>query len=248
MTTGLCKYDSCWDTARAEQAEGRVLEDDAVLLATDFEGGNGADIRRVGPDHYAIRLEPEPGAHRFSHMGYYFCFGVRNRQAQPRSVRIRLEAVGFDGNWTEGTRHVVLRRDGRWGQLDPAAIHPVEDLTDTIDIELALSAAGDPHDTVFASNFHWWPYTEMVQHLKTRRGAEVREIGRSFQGRPIYAVEIGSQDQRAPCMVHAQTAQPSEMGSLACRAMTSEEDRTPTTYDQVLARRGERKRKRNEVK
>ena len=219
MMSGLCRYNPCWDTTRGEQAEGRVLEDDAILLATDFEGGNGTDLRRLGPDHYAIGLEPEPGEHRFSGMGYYFCFGVRNLQDKRRSIRIRLEAVGFDGKWAEDTRHVVLRRGRRWGQLDPAAIHPVSGVTDTIDIDLTLPAASDPDSTVFASNFHWWPYTEMVEHIQALDGAEVREIGRSFQGRPIYAVEIGRTDERAPCVVHAQTAQPSEMGSLACRAM-----------------------------
>jgi hypothetical protein len=48
---------------------------------------------------------------------------------------------------------------------------------------------------------------------------QVHEIGRSFQNRPIYAVEFGNDADDAPCMIHAQTPQPSEMGSLACRAM-----------------------------
>jgi hypothetical protein len=59
----------------------------------------------------------------------------------------------------------------------------------------------------------------MVQYLRTLTDVQVHEIGRSFGNRPIYAVEIGSDDNDAPCMIHTQTPQPSEMGSLACRAM-----------------------------
>jgi hypothetical protein len=74
---------------------------------------------------------------------------------------------------------------------------------------------------VFVSNYHWWPYTEMVAWLRgvPRDQAQVVEVGRSFLGRPIYSVEIGDRSAHAPCMVHTQTTQPSEMGSLACRAM-----------------------------
>ena len=32
-------------------------------------------------------------------------------------------------------------------------------------------------------------------------------------------IEIGREGPEAPCMVHTQTPQPSEMGSLACRAL-----------------------------
>jgi hypothetical protein len=92
-------------------------------------------------------------------------------------------------------------------------------MTDTIDVEIPLPGVGEPDNTLFASNFHWWPYSEMVQYLQTLTDARVHEIGRSFQNRPIYAVEIGHDDDDLPCMIHTQTPQPSEMGSLACRAM-----------------------------
>ena len=51
---GLAAQDPVWDQARAQGVSGRVYEDDSLLIATDFEGGNGTDIRRVGPDRYAI--------------------------------------------------------------------------------------------------------------------------------------------------------------------------------------------------
>jgi murein tripeptide amidase MpaA len=47
----------------------------------------------------------------------------------------------------------------------------------------------------------------------------VREIGRSYQGRPLFAVEIGREEADAPTLVQTQTPQPSEMGSLTCKAL-----------------------------
>jgi len=217
--SGLHKYNLCWEIIRAQGSETRVLENDSILIATDFEGGNGAELRRLDNDYYAVRLEPEPGMHEYSGKAYYFCFGIRNKRAESRSVRVRIEAYGWDGKWAEQTRHVVLRRGERWSQLNPAAIHQFEGMIDTIDIELPLPDAEEPDNTIFASNFHWWPYSEMVQYLRTLTDVRVHEIGRSFQSRPIYAVEIGNEDNDAPCIIHAQTPQPSEMGSLACRAM-----------------------------
>jgi len=225
--SGLHRYNPCWEAARSQGSETRVYQDDSILIATDFEGGNGDNLRCLDKDYYAVRLEPEPGQHRFSGKAYYFCFGIRNQRTESRRVRVRIETEGWDGNWAKQTKHVVLRRGERWTQLNPADIHPVEGMTDAIDIEIRLPSADEPNNTIFASNFHWWSYSEMVQYLQDleteffpkTRFLFCHEIGRSFQNHPIYAVEIGSEDENAPCMIHAQTPQPSEMGSLACRAM-----------------------------
>ena len=217
--SGLHQCNPCWEDIRAQSNENRVLEYDSILIATDFECGNGADLQRLDKDYYAVRLEPEPGEHIYSGKAYYFCFGIPNRQPEPRTVRVRIEAYGWDGRWAEQTKHVVLRRGECWSQLNPADIHPAEGITDTIDIALSLPGSNESNNTIFASNFHWWPYSEMVQYLQTLTDVQIHEIGHSFQNRPIYAVEIGTDDNDAPCMIHAQTPQPSEMGSLACRAM-----------------------------
>ena len=243
----LSHYNPAWDQARARDGgAGRVLEDDSVLLATDFEGGNGAELRRIGPDHYAMRLETEPGEHAYSGNGYYLCFGVRNRRGAARTIRVRVQApTKPEWRWAAQMRHMVLRRGGEWSQLDPEAIVPVEGAGDTVDIEVPLAGIGETDGVVFVSNYHWWPYSEAVEWprgLPAER-ARVSEVGRSFQGRAIYAVEIGGAGKPhsgdggaasvrrtraedgpedagdAPCMVHTQTTQPSEMGSLACRGM-----------------------------
>ena len=75
---GLSKHDPIWDQARAG-GQGRVYEDAQILLGTDFEGGNGTDIRRLGADSFAITLEDEPGGHDYSGKPYYVCFGIRNK-------------------------------------------------------------------------------------------------------------------------------------------------------------------------
>jgi hypothetical protein len=214
-----------WEQARAQGGELRGYEDDSIELATDFESGNGTELRRIGPNHYAVTLETEPGEHPYSGNGYYLCVGVVNRRPEERSVRLRVRAPTKPAwRWAPQMQHMILRRGGEWSQLDPRAIQPVEGTGDTVDVEVPLPAGGseDGQDgAVFVSNYHWWPYSEAVEwlrHLPADR-ARVTEIGRSFQGRAIYAVEIGEGGADAPRMVHTQTPQPAEMGSLACKAM-----------------------------
>jgi hypothetical protein len=214
----LAGYDPRWERVRTRGDASRVYDGPDVLLATDFEGGNGAGIRQLGQDLYRIALEPEPGAHRFSGSSYYYCFGIQNKAVAPRRVRVRLEANAPGSEcFGSGVRHAVLRRGGRWSQLDPQAIRAVEGAEDALELELLLPRADDPDSVLFLSDFHWWPYSEVVDCIRSLDGVRVREIGHSYQGRPIYAVEIGPAD--APCMVHAATPQPSEMGHLACKAM-----------------------------
>jgi hypothetical protein len=115
---------------------------------------------------------------------------------------------------------MITRRRGEWVQLDPAAIRPASDRPTLLDVDLQLEPAGEEQEPLFVSNFHWWPYSERVRYMQSIQGVRLREIGRSFQHRPIYAVELGSEDPQAPCILQSQTAQPSEMmGSHAIRAM-----------------------------
>ena len=217
--TGLAQYDPLWQPVRATGEPTRVYEDDQVLIATDFEGGNGAHIRRLGSGEYAVTLEPEPGEHRFSGRSYYYCVGVRSKRPAASTVRLRLEghAHGTE-SFGRDVRHAVLRRGGTWSHLDPSAIRSLGD--DALTLDLPLPAADEPDPVLFVSDFHWWPYSEVAAYVRSLNGVDgvaVREIGRSALGRPLYAVEIGPPG--APCMVHAATPQASEMGHLACRAM-----------------------------
>ena len=223
--SALHAYDPGWEDVRGATAAhpARVYEDDVLLIATDFEGGNGHAITRLDEDRFSVRMEPDPGDHRFKGVGYYACIGVRNKTGAARRIRLQLSARIHRGETWLGQEHMVVRRGGRWGHLDPAALGSAgEDLELTLD----LPAGGDPEsDTLFVSNFHWWPFSERLRYLERVRHragslARIKVIGRSHQGRPIHAVEIGRDDAGAPTIVNAQTTQPSEaMASHACRAL-----------------------------
>ena len=212
-------YNPIWDRTRARAADpGRVFGDRKVMIATDFEGGNGTAICAIGTDHYQIDLEPEPGEHRFQGVAYYLCFAIRNLRRKEARVTVRLRAKVHRNEKFHDHRHMIVRRGGHWSHLPVEAIRPVAQSSDILDLDLALPAAGTPDDLLFISNFHWWPYSEVIAYVRSLSGVRVREIGRSIQGRPILAVEIGTEDPAAPCILQAQTSQASEMmAAHACR-------------------------------
>ena len=213
---GLADYDSRWERG-TRGGRGDVFADGEVLLASDFEGANGYNFRALAPHHYAVDLEKEPGTHRFGGLAYYVCVGVRNKLSRRRRVRLRLNA-NCEGYWGEQSASFQVRHRGEWSEIPTGDIHRVPDLPDSLDLDLTLPPGGREQDgTIFVSNYHWWPYTEMLDWLQAADAGTVRQLGSSFQGRAVYAVEFG--EPRNPTMVHTQTPQPSEMGSLACRAM-----------------------------
>ena len=203
----LHRYDLRWEDVRRDDGA-RAYEDDEILIATDFEGGNGTNIRRFGTDDFGLVLEPDPGDHRFAGVGYYVCFGVANKRSSPRTIRVRLRTrVHFGESWHDH-RHMVVRQAGAWRQLDPAAIGTNRE---DLEVTIRLGGSGRPDATLFVSNFHWWPGSERDAWLATATGGRVREIGTSHEGRAIRALEIGLTEPDAPTIVLAQTTQPSEM-------------------------------------
>ena len=213
---GLADYEPRWERG-TRSGRGDVFADEEVLLASDFEGANGCNFRALAPHHYAVDLEKEPGTHRFGGLAYYVCVGVRNKLPRRRRVRLRLNATS-EGHWGEQSASFQVRHRGEWSEIPTGDIHRVPDLPDSLDLDLTLPPGGGERDgTIFVSNYHWWPYTEMLDWLQMIGAGTVQQIGSSSQGRAVYAVEFG--EPRNPTMVHTQTPQPSEMGSLACRAM-----------------------------
>ena len=211
----LHRYDPRWEDVRRDDGA-RAYEDDEILIATDFEGGNGCNIRRFGADEFGLVLEPDPGEHRFAGVGYYVCFGVVNKRDSPRTIRVRLRTRVHSGESWHDHRHLIARQGGAWRQLGPVAVGiDREDL----EVTLQLGGARRTDAPLFVSNFHWWPGSERDAWLDTvgSRG-RVREIGRSHEGRAIRALEIGLTEPDAPTIVLAQTTQPSEMmAAHACR-------------------------------
>jgi len=223
--TGFSKHNPIWDQTRKTTLDGLVYEDDEVVIATDFECGNGRNIRKLGAAEYSLDVEPEPGEHLYSGWGYYFCFGVRNKRSDAARIRVRVdtppppEGVRRD-LFAAQTKHAVLRRAGRFSQVDPAAIEGLPEGT-AVRLTLDLPPGGDADPVLFASNYHWRPISELnawLDGLGERQDATVSEYGRSHAGRPLRRIDIGPAD--APRVVLAQTPQPSEMlGTWACHAV-----------------------------
>lgn len=219
-------YNPIWDQSRRDLPN-TTHEDDEVLLASNFECGNGRNFRKLAEDRYAMDIEPEPGQHVYSGRGYYFCFAVRNKLRKPRTITIEIASVWPPGRQPHSNNeHVILKRGDRWSQLPQTHILPPPDKPGVVFqgmFRLELPAADEPDPVLFVSNYHWYAYTEMARYLKTLAAEhpDVRRssIGKSAQGRDIWAVEVGRRDEDAPTITCAQTPQPSEMGHHACRAI-----------------------------
>jgi hypothetical protein len=215
-----------WDAARLDRGLGDRYQDDDVLIATDYEGGNGARIRRLDSEadeltSFALDLEPDPGEHRFRGVAYFLNVALVSFRPGPLQVRLRVHATCPSHERWDDHQHMVLRRRGRWRQLPGSSLRPSAGAQDVVDILIDLpGASSTPEaDVVFVSNFHWWPYSECLAYLRRLQNVRLVEIGRSAEGRPLVAAELGRADDGAPTMVHAATPQPSEMGALSCKAM-----------------------------
>src|SRR5690348_17319649 len=115
-----------WDQSRrAEKVAGRTLDLPDIWITSDFEGGNGMDLGRVGPDHYFLRCEPDPGQHRFSGKSYYFCVAIRNPYPTQRRIAVRVAAHGWNYFGAQ-TRHYVVRRGGSYQVVGAESCRPVQ--------------------------------------------------------------------------------------------------------------------------
>ena len=223
--SGLSTYNPIWDQSRASTGDGRTFEDEAIIIATDFEGGNGSNIKKVGADHFSIDLEPEPGENPYGYSGiaYYVCFGVRNKLNRERTVRVRLNGICMGREDFSAQRHMVIRKGPTWHQLQADRIHRAYEqdapVPDVLELEVTVPGSFAEDNTLFLSNFHWWPYSEVEEYMTNLAHVNLRQIGTSFLNKPLYAVEMGATSPGAPCIVHAATSQASEMGHLACRGM-----------------------------
>lgn len=202
-----------WDQSRrAENIASRTLDLPDIWISSEFEGGNGMDMGRLGPDHYFVQCEPDPGEHRFSGKSYYFCFAIRNPYPTQRRIAVRVAANGW--NYFGGqTQHYIVRRRNEYQVVGPAACRPVraDNETDMLDLDILLPPGTDG-EPIVVSNFHWNRYTELRQWMATLpKAAERVERGKSADGKlPITAIEIGNKSK--PAILVAQTSQPSELG------------------------------------
>ena len=234
-------YSAVWDHARRVLSE-RVYEDADISLASDFECGNGFRFRRVADDRYALEIEPEPGSHRFSGNGCYFCFAALNKRADPREVTIEITAPdeAWDhfmnaeefAEWQKShpdefpprsyaasSRFVIMKRGDVWSHLpDENLVRP--HTRHQIAFSCRLPGASEADSVLFFSNYHWYPYSEMAAYLRCldekHDRLSVRSLCKSVQGRDVWAAEIGDAE---PTIVCAATPQANEMGAWVCRAL-----------------------------
>ena len=217
-----------WDQSRRnEKVAGRSLELDDISMTSEFEGGNGMDMGRIGPDHYFVRCEPDPGEHRFSGKSYYFCFAMRNPMPVARKVVIRIAAARLELlRLADPALRRTPRRQlpGGWRRGMPRGARKQPDW---VDIDVHLPAGTEPDPVIVISNFHWNRYQELrdwLPNLPADRPAQGRadRHERAMVCRS-HAVEIG-ENPEAPCIVIAQTSQPSELG---CTPGPQGADRAP---------------------
>lgn len=211
---GLASFGKDWDQTRTKEAiAGRSLSLDDISMSSEFEGGNGMDMDRLGPDTYFVRCEPDPGAHRFSGKSYYFSFAVHNPQPVARKISIQIAAHGWNYFGTQ-TQHYITRRGASWQVFGAEFCRPIraDNEPDTVEIDVLLPPGTEPDAVVVISNFHWNRYTELRDWLTTLPAgtARQRDVGHSAGGLPITAIEIGNPAK--PAIVIAQTSQPSELG------------------------------------
>jgi hypothetical protein len=211
---GLAGFGRDWDqTRRAEGISSRSLELEDIAMTSEFEGGNGMDMSRIGPDHYFVRCEPDPGEHRFSGKSYYFCFAIHNPLPVQRRVTVRIAAAGWNYFGLQ-SRHYIMRRGDSFEVVGAECCRRVgaDNETDLLDIDVLLPP-GEEKDPVVISNFHWNRYTELRHWLASLPAdkARLKEIGTSAGGLPITAIEIGKAS--GPAVLIAQTSQPSELSS-----------------------------------
>ena len=43
-------------------------------------------------------------------------------------------------------------------------------MQDTLEIDLILPGEGEVDSTLFVSNFHWWPRSEIVEYIERVKG------------------------------------------------------------------------------
>lgn len=236
-------YAPHWDPFRKALPE-RVFEDENIIIASNFECGNGFRMHRLDNGRYAVHIEPEPGDHLFSGSGCYFCFAVLNKSNEP--VDHIFEVVAADAAWIRGreeefaawekahpdepppasyagrSRFAITRRGDDWKHVPEAQMMRGTD-HHAIAFSYELPAASDENPVIYFSNYHWYPYTDMTAYLHQLAAVHpqlaLRSLCRSVEDRDVWAVEIGNEAPDAPVIVCAATPQPNEMGHWACRAV-----------------------------
>ena len=190
----------------------------AVEVTSDFECGNGRNIRLAGEDHFAVEAAADQGAgHKYATQGWYFCVRAGNRSPARRMITVDCIVTDYP---KLDEAYVYARRGESW-QRAAAEILPGPDQRAIIRATADLAAG----ETVYLSNSYWYPPSQMRNDLAAaaERGGEtcrVSSLGRTARGREIPVLTMAPAcGQAARSMVVAGTPQSAEMGPWACRAV-----------------------------
>jgi hypothetical protein len=226
--------------ALAAAPDGPKLAADRWSLSAAVECGNARTIERIGPGHFAVAPREDP-------------IPIEVQKTGPISnYVVYLEAANLDSRARELTLDVIipewlirdkfdyflrkaylLRSPDNLDYYEiPAARHT--SLPDRMRLRIEFAA----RERKIVSTIPAYPYSRVraaLGDIERRSGgaAQVREIGRSVEGRQILSLETG--DKTKPRAVFTATFQPGEPSAWAILAMAE-----TAMFDAELARfRGE---------
>lgn len=166
-----------------------------MILTSDFECGNGKNIRQMGPRLWNVTERGDKETYC-----YYFCFELRAEnphEAGPMTVEIIGDPdlktpekgdVGTQGLMGHCPCTIWVQR---WEEWHPLPMTEVEFLKDRI--VLRLEVPGDGRLRV--TNVIPAPYTDTVEFLKScaarrPKDAEFMEVGRTAEGRSLPGIRV----------------------------------------------------------
>jgi hypothetical protein len=106
------------------------------------------------------------------------------------------------GKFGADQRHAVVRRGDAWSHLGADSIRPLVE-EEAMEFDVMLPGSSDENPVLFISNSYWHPYSELrpyLDRISEDPGVRLGSLGTSVGGRPLYSVEIGSEDPDAPHM------------------------------------------------
>lgn len=198
-----------------------AFEEDGVYFSNRFDGARLNRVERTGGNEYAVHITPENAP---VNMSPWYAFRVWSKKKREISVRLV---------YPEYARHryaPLVSRDGlKWKPLAAKRITEIEPGTGSFGPE------SRPKSVVLRLKTGKRPLWIAAQELQTsrhvnawtdelarRRGFRVREIGRSTEGRPLRALEMGDPDSRKMILVISRQHPPEVTGYLAMRAFVEE--------------------------
>ncbi|RLI36061.1 hypothetical protein DRO55_04260 [Candidatus Bathyarchaeota archaeon] len=189
-----------------------------VEITSDFECGNGEDIKYIGFNHFSMRARKDWGSGDFYNtMSWYFCIRIKNKLGVNRLLRLDVHGIDkLDGD----EAYVWMKKRDKWSRV-PNEVSSAScgewNLTLSIDLK--------PYQTVYVSNSFWYPPSKMTKWLNRISNekadlCKLSSIGKTAQGRPINVLTIFNRSNvYIGRIVVAASPQPSEFGAWACHGL-----------------------------